>query len=157
MLSFLSQAAARWRLLGEDEEHAATFFSILAAGRDSAGIGICSISGTLGPSLAVTFSVWMLGYNRDVTTLQMADLTTMGHVRYQTPFYAFANERPEEPYLAIFETGVVALDARGGKLWEYSTDIITRFERAGSRLLLRQMDGPEIAIDTISGQPAARV
>lgn len=153
MLNYLTRVASNWRLLGEDEEDATDFYTILGDGKEPTGIGISSVIGTLGPAVVVPIPrVWIIGYNHDVTCLQIAGLKVLGQIRYETPFFAFANEVPEEPYLAIFETGVVAVDANGRKLWARATEIITHFERVGSRLLVRQMEGPDIAIDVTSGR-----
>jgi hypothetical protein len=154
MVKSLERVAAKWRLLAEEQEHANDFYTIVSA-RDSLtfGIGMSSVSGTLGPALIIpTPDIWILGYNMDVSTLEMGTLTIMGHVKYESTFFAFANEGPEPPFLAIFETGVVGLDGTGRKLWEHATDIIIDFQRSGQSLNLAQMDGPPLRLDISTGQ-----
>jgi hypothetical protein len=159
MVNRLEHVADRWLLLAEDQEHAADFYTITARQHDAnVGIGISSITGTLGPALIIpTESIWIIGFNCDVTTLEINRAAILNHVRYESTFFAFANDAADPPFLAIFETGVVAIDALGQRLWQVSTDIITTFDRVDERLHLQQFDGPALILDVNTGQssPAA--
>ena len=93
----------------------------------------------------------LIGCNREVYGVRLRACSIAFQVDLDGgPFVQFATESLDRR-LVICETGALAIDDRGHKLWSYHADIVTRWQLLDGKLRLEFLDEPAAVVDVEKG------
>ncbi len=155
MIFVLSKCEAGSLILGESAEQPTVFYSVISYlgwnGRDRFGLGICSEESGLKPHLLLKpkRSQLLLGFNNEVVAVGIDERQIHFQVRLDSLFHSFFDL--DKTLLVFHEIGLIALDEKGKKCWEYEEDVIEHFEISQDNLSLRFMDAPPVNINLQTG------
>ncbi len=155
MMTVLSKCEAGSLILGESAEQPTVFYSVISYlgwnGRDRFGLGICSEESGLKPHLLLKpkRSQLLLGFNNEVVAVGIDERQIHFQVRLDSLFHSFFDL--DKTLLVFHEIGLIALDEKGKKCWEYEEDVIEHFEISQNNLSLRFMDAAPVNINLQTG------
>lgn len=156
MLDALNKFDAGKIILGIDAKQESQFYVIKAAlvDKESLGIGIIFEGHGLKPQILVdaVSNKLMLGFNNEVVIVNCPKKTIESRIILNSLFYEFVLLNELKIIIVIQETGVLALNEEGKKLWKHDSDIIENHKIVDGVLHLDFMDSESIALAIPDGK-----
>jgi hypothetical protein len=85
------------------------------------------------------------------TALYVVGQTEVDQIAFGTPFHQFA-AATEQNTTAVFETGLLSLDANGAPAWRLDTDLVISHEIDQGTIRLQFQDDPPRVVDMRTGR-----
>lgn len=87
----------------------------------------------------------------EIVCIAMTDLSILWRHKVDSVLFYFENLPTIRRIILIEEAGVISLNYRGEKMWEFSTEIIADYKVESSGIFVRDIDGREYHLSTGTG------
>lgn len=97
-------------------------------------------------------SIFILGHESEIVAISALDSNILWKVKLDSVFFQFQKVHIEKIIIVIEETGVLALNLLGKKLWSISTDVIVDYQITDSFVFISTFDDQRYSISVRDGR-----
>lgn len=154
---FLQASGGGSLLLGSEAESASEYHSLAIYPRGAVGgrfaVGVITQTPDLPPHLLLKpqRNLLLLGFNSEVVGIGLPERTVRFQHTCDWLFTHFLDAPAADVTLALYEVGLLALDADGRELWRKTTDILVDWKLDGDTVRLEQMEAGRLVLDLRTG------
>ncbi|MBK7844375.1 MAG: hypothetical protein IPJ71_11865 [Bdellovibrionales bacterium] len=94
-----------------------------------------------------------IGVDNNLFLISICDRKVIWHIVLDTPFVGIHLFKNNSSILVIEECGVSKWAYKSKRDWSYGTDLITSFKVLDGKIVITQMDSPELTLSLQTGKP----
>jgi hypothetical protein len=108
---------------------------------------------SLMPSICVLneMSLIVIGHSSNVVFINTTNKSVLSCIELDSPYFYFYFHQPQQLFIIVYETGVIASDTKGKILWKYACDIIVDSNISDNNVTIIDFDNKTTTFDLVNG------